>query len=113
MITKSCAKNGKTCKVTFKVAPELAAEKGAVMGDFNDWKEEANPLAKRKDGSLTTTVSLGGRQGTLLPLPARRQELDERRGAGRLQAQPLRRPGLPAGGLRWSEPAFPEAPRPL
>lgn len=62
MITKSYAKNGKTCKVTFKVAAELAAEKGAVMGDFNDWNEEANPLAKRKDGSLSATVSLAAGQ---------------------------------------------------
>lgn len=58
MITKSYAKNGKTCKVTFKVAAELAAEKGAVMGDFNDWNEETHPLVKRKDGSLSATISL-------------------------------------------------------
>jgi len=58
MITKSYAKNGKTCKVTFKVAADLAAEKGAVMGDFNEWNAEALPLVKRKDGGLSATVSL-------------------------------------------------------
>lgn len=58
MITKSYAKNGKTCKVTFKVLAALATDKGAVMGDFNDWNEEANPMKKAKDGSFSATVSL-------------------------------------------------------
>lgn len=58
MLTKSYAKNGKTCKVTFKVDAALGAQSGAVLGEFNDWQGEKHPLTKRKDGSLTTTISL-------------------------------------------------------
>lgn len=58
MLSKSYAKNGKTCKVTFKIPAELGAESGAVLGEFNDWQSEANLLTKRKDGSLSTTISL-------------------------------------------------------
>jgi 1,4-alpha-glucan branching enzyme len=58
MLTKSYAKNGKTCKVTFKIPAELGAQSGAVLGEFNDWQGESHPLTKRKDGSLTATISL-------------------------------------------------------
>lgn len=58
MLSKSYAKNRKTCKVTFKVPAELGAQQGAVLGEFNDWQGEANRLTKRKDGSLSTTISL-------------------------------------------------------
>jgi 1,4-alpha-glucan branching enzyme len=44
--------------VTFKLPVEVAAETAALVGEFNDWSAEANPMDKLKDGSFSATVSL-------------------------------------------------------
>ena len=58
MLTKQYAKNNKTCKVTFELPAEAGLSKGTLVGDFNEWNEEATPLKRRKDGTLYATVSL-------------------------------------------------------
>ena len=57
MISKSYSKTGKKCRVTFKIA-EVEAENAVLLGDFNEWNPESNPLKQRKDGSFSTSVSL-------------------------------------------------------
>jgi 1,4-alpha-glucan branching enzyme len=60
MLRKTYSKNRKTCKVTFSfpaaAAPE--AKKVALVGDFNNWDQEAMPLKKTPEGSWETVVSL-------------------------------------------------------
>lgn len=58
MLKKSYSKTGKSCRVTFKIPAELGAEEAAVLGEWNEWSAESHPMTKRKDGSLSTTVSL-------------------------------------------------------
>ena len=57
MLKKSYSKTGKSCRVTFKVPAEFGAENAAVVGEWNEWSADTNPLTKRKDGSLSTTIS--------------------------------------------------------
>lgn len=54
---KTMLKSGKA-KVTFELPPEIGAEAVSVCGDFNDWVPGATPLAKRKDGRFSTTLTL-------------------------------------------------------
>lgn len=58
MIKKSYTKTGNSCRVTFKLPPEVNAESVALVGEFNEWDPEANPMKKLKDGSFSTTISL-------------------------------------------------------
>lgn len=48
-------------KITFSLSPEIVADatEGLLLGDFNNWLEEAGvKLKKQKDGSLKTTINL-------------------------------------------------------
>ena len=58
MLKKNYSKTGKVCRVTFRLAAEVQAEKVALCGDFNDWDESAHPMKELKDGSFSVTVSL-------------------------------------------------------
>ncbi len=58
MITKSYAKNGQSCRVTFQLLPASGARSAAVVGEFNDWRPEAHPMERAADGSFRLTVSL-------------------------------------------------------
>lgn len=63
MLKKTYAKNGKSCRVTFKIDGEDAgAEKIAVLGDFNEWDPKAHLLKQRKDGTFSVTLSLDAGQ---------------------------------------------------
>jgi len=57
MPKKTPAKNGSTAKVTFELQG-TAAEAVHVAGDFNDWSTSDTPLAKRKGGRFSTTLTL-------------------------------------------------------
>jgi 1,4-alpha-glucan branching enzyme len=60
-LTKKSLKTRPVCKVTFTLSAEAAANAERIMlvGDFNDWSEEAHPLKKAKsDGSYSITVDL-------------------------------------------------------
>lgn len=48
------------CKVTFKLTKELANsfEEVNLVGDFNSWDQQANPMKKLKSGDFTVTINL-------------------------------------------------------
>lgn len=62
MLKKSYSKTGKKCRVTFKLPAEANAEEVALVGDFNEWDETANPMKKLKDGSFSVSLSLDSDQ---------------------------------------------------
>ncbi len=49
---------GKVVKVTFSLPESIQAENVYLVGDFNEWDEQATPLKRGKDGTFSTTVSL-------------------------------------------------------
>lgn len=44
--------------VTFDLPSELEIEHAAVVGEFNDWDEGADPMTKGADGRWSATVSV-------------------------------------------------------
>jgi len=59
-ITKSYLKSRPVCKVTFRLpcAGALAAESVTVVGEFNNWDEQATPMKRQKNGDFLVTVEL-------------------------------------------------------
>ncbi|MCB4798551.1 isoamylase early set domain-containing protein [Neotamlana laminarinivorans] len=57
-IKKQYLKSKPICKVTFAIKPEDEATQVSVVGSFNEWNSEANPLKKLKDGTFKGTVDL-------------------------------------------------------
>jgi 1,4-alpha-glucan branching enzyme len=57
MIKKTPRKNG-TVSVTFELPAEAGGETVHLVGDFNDWSKEATPMARRKDGRFSVSLSL-------------------------------------------------------
>ena len=55
---KYYTKTGKSCRVTFELPAESNAVDAVVCGEFNNWSATENPLVKRKDGRLSSTISL-------------------------------------------------------
>lgn len=51
-------KKSKTCKVTFELPADVNAQTACLVGEFNDWEVEANPMTRGEDGSFSLTVSL-------------------------------------------------------
>lgn len=62
MLKKSYSKTGRSCRVTFKLPSVPDAASVAVLGEFNGWDDVAHPMAHRKDGSFSTTLSLDAGQ---------------------------------------------------
>ena len=58
MLKKSYSKTGRYCRVTFELPREIQAERVSLCGEFNEWDPAKNPMARRKDGRFTTTISL-------------------------------------------------------
>lgn len=60
MIEKKYLKSKPICKVKFVLPKEVVngAKKVALVGDFNDWDEDANPMRKQKSGVYASTVDL-------------------------------------------------------
>ena len=58
MLKKQYLKSRDICKVTFYTAPELVAEKVALVAEFNQWNESAMPMTALKDGRFKATVDL-------------------------------------------------------
>ena len=58
MLTKSYAKSGKTCRVTFKIPKGSGAQSAALCGSFNDWDPNSHPMKALKDGSFSVSLSL-------------------------------------------------------
>lgn len=47
-------------KITFRLPKEAAqaAERVALVGDFNDWDPAATPMKRLRDGAFTVTLDL-------------------------------------------------------
>ncbi|BFM50432.1 isoamylase early set domain-containing protein [Marinomonas sp. THO17] len=60
MIEKTYLKTKPECKVKFSLPAEAIgdASKVSVVGDFNNWDAEANPLRKQKTGLYASTLNL-------------------------------------------------------
>ncbi|MEX0778406.1 MAG: isoamylase early set domain-containing protein [Balneolales bacterium] len=54
MIKKIYTPKRTVCKVTFKLPKEIAVNKVALVGDFNDWNPNANELNKTNYAWQTT-----------------------------------------------------------
>ena len=48
------------CKVKFILPQEIAntTKKASLVGDFNDWDQNQNPMQKRRNGTRSVTVEL-------------------------------------------------------
>jgi 1,4-alpha-glucan branching enzyme len=59
-ITKKYLKNRPACKVTFFLPKEAApeAESVFILGEFNNWSPDANPLTRLDEGDFTVTLEL-------------------------------------------------------
>ena len=52
------AENSDVCEVTFELPADVNAQTACVVGEFNDWNVESNPMTRGKDGSFSVIVSL-------------------------------------------------------
>ena len=59
-IEKKILKTRPVCKVTFTLPREAApeAQTVCVMGEFNDWSRDANPMKRRKNGDFFVSLDL-------------------------------------------------------
>lgn len=59
-LTKQYFKSKDVCKVTFRVPGSAAqgANAASVVGDFNGWKANANPMKRLRDGSFSVAMEL-------------------------------------------------------
>jgi len=59
-IVKQYLKSKPVCKVTFRLPCNgaLEAEMVTVVGEFNNWDEQATPMKRQKNGDFTVTVEL-------------------------------------------------------
>jgi 1,4-alpha-glucan branching enzyme len=58
MLKKQYLKSKPVCKVTFYTPTHIEANEVYLVGDFNDWTENATPMDKLKDGRFKVTVEL-------------------------------------------------------
>ena len=58
MIKKNYSKSGKICRVTFKYNNSVGNGNAALVGEFNNWSSQENPMKKLKNGSFSVTISL-------------------------------------------------------
>jgi 1,4-alpha-glucan branching enzyme len=58
MLKKQYLKSKSVCKVTFYTPEDIQAEEVYLVGDFNQWEENATPMEKMKDGRFKATVDL-------------------------------------------------------
>jgi 1,4-alpha-glucan branching enzyme len=47
-----------TCRVTFKLPPEVNAQSSHLCGSFTEWEKSCQPMKRLKDGSFSISVSL-------------------------------------------------------
>ncbi|MCL4863408.1 MAG: isoamylase early set domain-containing protein [Caldilineaceae bacterium] len=58
MIKKELVKSSGKVKLTFVLPADSARPQVAVVGDFNGWDPNANPLRKRNNGTMTALVTV-------------------------------------------------------
>lgn len=49
---------GKSVKVTFSLPSEIQGEKACIVGDFNNWDENASPMERNGNESFSITLEL-------------------------------------------------------
>ncbi|MBT3177697.1 MAG: glycoside hydrolase [Desulfobacula sp.] len=59
-IKKQYLKTKSLCRVTFRVPKEAngSAQKIHVVGEFNKWNKDANPMKSYKNGAFAATIDL-------------------------------------------------------
>lgn len=58
MLKKQFLKSKPVCKVTFSLPAEVQGETAFLVGDFNNWDEQATEMKRLKSGSFTITLDL-------------------------------------------------------
>ena len=58
MLIKNYSKSGKICRVTFKYNNPDNFERSKIVGEFNGWSLQKNPMKKLKNGDFSITLSL-------------------------------------------------------
>jgi 1,4-alpha-glucan branching enzyme len=58
MLEKKYFKTNDECEVTFSLPPDVQAETAFLVGDFNNWDEQATPMKRQKDGSFVARLRL-------------------------------------------------------
>ena len=58
MLKKNYSKSGNICRVTFKYNNSEGSKNAVLVGEFNQWSLQDNPMKKLKDGSFSITLSL-------------------------------------------------------
>ena len=58
MLIKNYSKSGTICRVTFKYNHSEGSQNAALVGEFNNWSGEENPMKKLKNGGFSVTISL-------------------------------------------------------
>ena len=58
-VKKRYLKNNKDCRLTFTISKKIgdSFEKISVVGDFNDWNDEVNPL-KKSNGIYSASIKV-------------------------------------------------------
>ncbi len=58
MLKKQVLKSKPVCKVTFTLPEAIKAESAYLVGDFNDWDEQATIMKKARNGHFSVTLEL-------------------------------------------------------
>lgn len=58
MLKKHYYGGGKSCRVWFYLPSKVNGETVNLVGDFNNWDENATSMKKRKDGTFYTALTL-------------------------------------------------------
>ena len=59
-IKKQYLKSKPVCKISFRVTKEesQSADSVKIVGEFNEWNKDAEPMKKLKSGDFTQTLNL-------------------------------------------------------
>jgi 1,4-alpha-glucan branching enzyme len=58
MVRKASTNSSRHARVTFELPADAGGQRVHLCGDFNEWSLTATPLARRKDGRFSTTLTL-------------------------------------------------------
>ena len=91
-LTKKFLKSKPVCKVGFRLPADAAngVSKVHLVGEFNDWKIGATPIAQAQGRFVHRDPGPGNGPRLPVPLPHQRLHLGERLGSGSLRVQPVR-----------------------